>query len=568
MSELRQFRLPDVGEGLTEADIVKWHVQPGDKVTVNQIIVEIETAKAVVELPSPYEGVVAGLLVPEGTTADVGTPIISVEVGPDAGSGEHPPAPRGSTSADLVPPPPPEAGAEGGAAGAEPGIHGTLAPKEERQAVLVGYGVKLGSTTRRPRKARAAAASAPAPSATPAAPAAAAPPAAPAAPAASSARAASSALAASSSPAAASAPAASSRAPSASSVGASTPAASSPAASGAATSGPAAVLGSGHRSARPAAADVGPGTAALAKPPVRKLAKDLGIDLSRLSGTGPGGSVTRDDVQAAAHGLDTAGTAETGTAETGTAGPAPAPPAPFAPVTAVAREERIPIRGVRKHTAAAVASSAFTAPHVTEFLQIDMTETMAATARLRTVPEFADIRVSPLLLVARALMVAVARHPMINSSWDEDAQEIVVRHYVNLGIAAATERGLIVPNVRDAHALSLPGLARALAELAETARAGRATPADLRGGTITITNVGVFGVDTGTPILTPGEAAILAFGRVKDAPWVHEGQLAVRKVTTLALSFDHRIVDGDLGSAVLRDIGAMLEDPLRMLAWS
>ena len=195
----------------------------------------------------------------------------------------------------------------------------------------------------------------------------------------------------------------------------------------------------------------------------------------------------------------------------------------------------------------------------------DMVE---AVRRLRELPDFAGVRVSPLLLVARALMIAVARHPVINSSWDEDAQEIVVRHYVNLGIAAATERGLIVPNIRDAHALSLPGLARAMAELTETARAGKTTPADLRGGTITITNVGVFGVDTGTPILTPGEAAILAFGRVRDAPWVHEGQLAVRKVTTLALSFDHRIVDGDLGSAVLRDIGAMLEDPLRMLAWS
>jgi 2-oxoisovalerate dehydrogenase E2 component (dihydrolipoyl transacylase) len=494
VSELKQFRLPDVGEGLTEADIVKWHVQPGDKVTINQIIVEIETAKAVVELPSPYEGVVAGLLVPEGTTADVGTPIISVEVGPDAGAAAQPPVPQGSTSADLVPP---SAAQEDEPGGSEPGIHGTLAPKEERQAVLVGYGVKLGSTTRRPRKARAAASSAAAASAP-----------------------------LSSAPASPSAPAAS---------------------AGSAPSAPAATPAPGA-------------TPVLAKPPVRKLAKDLGIDLSRLSGTGPGGSITRDDVQAAARGLDTA--------QADGPEPAPAPQAQFAPVTAVAREERIPIRGVRKHTAAAVAGSAFTAPHVTEFLQIDMTETMAATARLRGIPEFAEVRVTPLLLVARALMVAVARHPMINSSWDEEAQEIVVRHYVNLGIAAATDRGLIVPNIRDAHALSLPGLARALAELTETARSGKATPSDLRGGTITITNVGVFGVDTGTPILTPGEAAILAFGRVRDAPWVHEGQLAVRKVTTLALSFDHRIVDGDLGSAVLRDIGAMLEDPLRMLAWS
>jgi 2-oxoisovalerate dehydrogenase E2 component (dihydrolipoyl transacylase) len=524
VSELKQFRLPDVGEGLTEADIVKWHVQPGDKVTINQIIVEIETAKAVVELPSPYEGVVAGLLVPEGTTADVGTPIISVEVGPDAGAAAHPPAPQGSTSADLVPP---SAAGRDEPGGSEPGIHGTLAPKEERQAVLVGYGVKPGSTTRRQRKAPAAVSAAPAAAA----------PSAPTAPAAAPGSRATSARG-DRGVAVAAAPRASAAAP---------------------TSG--APSTSGEQGVAAGAPATGEGAVAvLAKPPVRKLAKDLGIDLSRLSGTGPGGSITRDDVQAAARGLDTA--------QADAPEPAPAPQAQFAPVTAVAREERIPIRGVRKHTAAAVAGSAFTAPHVTEFLQIDMTETMAATARLRTIPEFAEIRVTPLLLVARALMVAVARHPMINSSWDEDAQEIVVRHYVNLGIAASTDRGLIVPNIRDAHALSLPGLARALAELTETARAAKATPADLRGGTITITNVGVFGVDTGTPILTPGEAAILAFGRVRDAPWVHEGQLAVRKVTTLALSFDHRIVDGDLGSAVLRDIGAMLEDPLRMLAWS
>jgi 2-oxoisovalerate dehydrogenase E2 component (dihydrolipoyl transacylase) len=523
VSELKQFKLPDVGEGLTEADIVRWHVQPGDKVTINQIIVEIETAKAVVELPSPYEGVVASLLVPEGTTADVGTPIIAVEVGPDAGGGEHPPAPRASTSADLVPPPP----AEGAV---EPGLHGSPAPKEheERQAVLVGYGVKPAATVRRPRKPSAGrAAASTSPSASP------------------------STSSASSAPAA---PAASADAP--------TPAASATSATSAVPVVRAvpAAAGEGADDGGTAAADTGSGLAVLAKPPVRKLARDLGIDLSRVPGTGPGGSITRDDVQSAARDEDAAGSAAAGEPATAAA--------PFAAVTAVAREERIPIRGVRKHTAAAMVGSAFSAPHVTEFLQIDITETMAATARLRTLPEFSEIRVSPLLLVARALMVAVARHPMINSSWDEEAQEIVVRHYVNLGIAAATERGLIVPNIRDAHALSLPGLARALAELTETARAGKATPADLRGGTITITNVGVFGVDTGTPILTPGEAAILAFGRVKDSPWVREGQLAVRKVTTLALSFDHRIVDGDLGSAVLRDIGAMLEDPLRMLAWS
>ena len=500
MSELKQFRLPDVGEGLTEADIVRWLVKPGDHVVINQIIVEIETAKAVVELPSPFEGVVAELYVAEGTTADVGTPIIAVDVSPSAGAGpadQGAAAVAGTRGQDLVPPPPIDRATE-------PGMHGSPAPKAERQAVLVGYGVKLGTTVRRPRKPRpeqARPAAGPAPADT------------------------------------------------------SSPAAETPnSENGASTA------------RRP---DPAGSPAVLAKPPVRKLARDQGVDLSALSGTGPNGSITRDDVMSAATATAT-GPATAADPAAAAAGPAPAggpAPARLAPVAAVAREERIAIRGVRKHTAAAVTASAFTAPHVTEFLQIDITETMAATARLRALPEFADVRVSPLLLVARALLVAAARQPMINSSWDEAAQEIVIRHYVNLGIAAATDRGLIVPNIKDAQALSLPGLARALHDLAETARAGRASPADLGGGTITITNVGVFGIDTGTPILTPGETAILAFGQVKDAPWVHEGQLAVRKVTTLALSFDHRVVDGDAGSAVLRDVGAMLTDPLRMLAW-
>jgi pyruvate dehydrogenase E2 component (dihydrolipoamide acetyltransferase) len=283
---------------------------------------------------------------------------------------------------------------------------------------------------------------------------------------------------------------------------------------------------------------------ALAKPPVRKLAKDLGISLAELTGSGPDGSITRDDVQRAAEAGTPARSGYSGNgSRTVTEG------------AVVGGEERIPVRGVRKHMAAAMVSSAFTAPHVTEFLQVDVTETMAAAARLRELPEFAEVRVSPLLFVARALVVAVARHP-------------VIRHYVNLGIAVAADRGLIVPNIKHADAQSLPELARSLQALTETARAGKATPADLAGGTITITNVGVFGVDAGTPILTPGETAILAFGQVKDTPWVVDGELAVRKACTLSLSFDHRIVDGELGSAVLRDVGAMLSDPVRMLAWS
>src|SRR5580704_5707519 len=501
MSDLKEFKLPDVGEGLTEADIVRWHVKPGDQVMVNQIIVEIETAKAVVELPSPYEGVVARLLVPEGQTADVGTPIIAVQVGDAAAEAAAVPAEAVvqraiSETEDLVPAPPVEGAVE-------PGIHGSPAPKAERQAVLVGYGVKLGTTSRRARKAQAA-------------------------------QAAQSAQAVQSlRPSPAARPA---RVEQVDQLAQPGPAANGTTAAGPARSGNGALLTA----------------TALAKPPVRKMARDLGVDLAALTGSGPNGSITRDDVQQAA-------------AE---AAVGPVPIRSDRAVTAVAREERIAIRGVRKHTAAAMTASAFTAPHVTEFLQIDITETMKATARLRTLPEFAEVKVSPLLLVARALIVAAARHPMINASWDEAAQEIVVKHYVNLGIAAATERGLVVPNVKDAHAMTLPELAGALAQLAETARAAKTTPADMAHGTITITNVGIFGVDTGTPILSPGEAAILAFGQIKDAPWVVDGQLAVRKVCTLALSFDHRLVDGDLGSAVLRDVGAMLADPLTMLAWS
>jgi pyruvate dehydrogenase E2 component (dihydrolipoamide acetyltransferase) len=488
---VQQFRLPDVGEGLTEAEIVRWHVQPGDQVTVNQIIVEIETAKAVVELPCPWAGTVDALLVPEGATVDVGTPIIAVNTSPGASSAGSPPGrvtdsggaePGPGTSSrtaalaeDLVPAAAtgPEAVGNGAGSGAAP------EPPPERQAVLVGYGVKLGSATRRPRKKPAAAAVSPGTGVPAAAPVTGSP---------------------------------------------------EPAAAAAAVQEPASRV------------------AVLAKPPVRKLARDRGVDLATVTGTGPGNTVTREDVLAAAD--------------------APLAPAAATPATAAGvREERIPIRGVRKHTAAAVSASAFTAPHVTEFLQIDITETMSAVERLKALPDFAEVRVSPLLLVARALLTAVARNPMINARWDEASQEIVVPNYVNLGIAASTTRGLIVPNIKDAHALGLPALARALNELTQTARAGKATPAGLTGGTITITNVGVFGVDSGTPILTPGEAAILAFGRVREAPWVHQGQLAVRQVTTLALSFDHRIVDGDLGSAVLTEVGAMLTDPLRMLAW-
>ncbi|GGS96481.1 dihydrolipoamide acetyltransferase component of pyruvate dehydrogenase complex [Planobispora rosea] len=508
---MREFKLPDVGEGLTEAEIVRWHVKVGDPVKVNQTIVEIETAKAVVELPCPFEGVVSALLADEGETVDVGRPIIAVDDGsaptapPAPAGGESRPGGSGPGSGEALSGETVADGQDGAAA--VPADRGQAladdmvpaapkAGKEERQPVLVGYGVKLGAARRRPRKQP------PAPSG--------------------------------------------SAAPSVSAVST----APAPSASTASTAPAPSV------STASAVPDAGAGAgrvAVLAKPPVRKLAKDLGVDLATLTGTGPQGSITRDDVHTAANAVPAwdAGAAR-----------------PAARAVPAGGEERIPVKGVRKATAQAMVASAFTAPHVTEFLQVDVTATMEAVARLRTLPDFAEVKVSPLLLVAKAVLVAARRHPMINSAWDEAAQEIVVKHYVNLGIAAATPRGLLVPNVKDAHALSLPELAAALGALTETARAGRTQPADMAGGTFTITNVGVFGVDAGTPILNPGESAILAFGQVRDLPWVVDGQIVPRKVCTLALSFDHRVVDGELGSLFLRDVGAMLEDPLRMLAWS
>nr|WP_062337473.1 dihydrolipoamide acetyltransferase family protein [Herbidospora sakaeratensis] len=435
----RDFKLPDVGEGLVEAEIVRWHVAVGDTVKVHQTLVEIETAKAVVELPSPYEGEVVALLVAEGETVDVGRVIITVD---DA---------------------------------TEEALTESLVPEEpqKREPVLVGYGVKQGPSKRRARKGHTAG----------------------------------------SGHVSSAAPAATAPAP----VSPPVPPPVSPSPGGSA-----------------------PRVAVLAKPPVRKLAKDLGVDLTDVSPSGPNGSITRDDVLAAQ----------------------------VAPVVPLVVEEQgtIPVRGVRKATAAAMVASAFTAPHVTEFLQIDVTETMNAVRRLREEPDFAGVKVSPLLMVAKALVTAMKRHPQANSTWTDEA--IILKKSVNLGIAAATERGLIVPNVKDAQALSLPDLARALSDLTERARAGKCTPAEMSGGTVTITNIGVFGIDAGTPILNPGESAILAFGRIRDLPWVVDGQIAVRKVTTLALSFDHRVIDGELGSYVLRDVGAMLEDPLRMLTWA
>jgi 2-oxoisovalerate dehydrogenase E2 component (dihydrolipoyl transacylase) len=457
MSRIKEFPLPDLGEGLTEGEILKWLVAEGDTITLNQPIVEVETAKAAVEIPAKWAGKVTRIFHPEGSTVEVGTAIIAIDT--DPGAGDLPEAPAAPTTPEPIQ----------SAIAIEPGLIGGPAPGG-RTAVLVGYGPKNATAKRRPRKDDVVP--------------------------------------------------------------------SSPA--------PVAVVAPPGPQAPPAPAPVVPAPVAtargvLAKPPVRKLARDLGVELGSVHGTGPSGSITRDDVHSALGG---------GVAAEMTG-------ASFGPD----REQRIAIKGVRKLMAENMVASAFTAPHVTEFLTIDATRSMKTLDRLRAMPEWQDVRVSPLLFVAKAVLLAVANHPLVNSTWSGQTGEIIVKEYVNLGIAAATERGLIVPNIKDAGRLTLRHLADALNTLVATAKAGRTQPADMAGGTITITNVGVFGVDTGTPILPQGEAAILAFGAIKEMPWVHKGHIKRRQVTTLALSFDHRIIDGELGSRFLRDVGDFLTDP-------
>jgi pyruvate dehydrogenase E2 component (dihydrolipoamide acetyltransferase) len=480
---IQEFRLPDVGEGLVEAEIVSWRVKPGDTVRLNDTVVEIETAKSLVELPVPFAGVVAELLVPEGETVPVGTPIIAVNTGA-ASPGDRalaaPPAGEGTATEDLVPavPDPGEDAVEAGKiGGAAPG---------GRTAVLVGYGPKTTEAKRRPRKGGA-------PEAAP-------------------------------------------------TVAAPTPVA--PTAPAPAAPAPAAV-------AEPVVA-TGSEAHVLAKPPVRKLAKDLGVDLATVTATGPGGIITRSDVES--HRTTPAPAAAAGHA-------APALAAPVAGQT----ETRIPIKGVQKVMAQAMVASAFTAPHVTEWITVDVSATMELVERLKGDRAFRELKVSPLLIVAKAVTLAARRTPIINAAWDEQAQEIVLKHSVNLGIAAATPRGLIVPNIKGADALTLPELCAALNDLVAVAREGKTQPADQAGGSFTITNVGVFGVDAGTPILNPGEAAILAFGAVRKQPWVVNDEIVPRWITTLALSFDHRLIDGEKGSTFLADVASILEDPARAL---
>lgn len=451
MPQFEHFPLPDVGEGLTEAEIVAWRVRPGEAVEVNQTVVEIETAKASVELPCPYAGTISELLVEPGRTVEVGTPIITIDRDPEGAVSSAEANATGATGSDG-------AGSSG-----------------EEVANLVGYGPRQSGVRRRPRKSSAKVAEP------------------------------------------AGAPAASAVAPSA-------------------------------NGTAPASSTNGTGRAEvpLAKPPVRKLAKDLGVDLREITGSGSEGVITRSDVERAAEGSTSCGpTAATGARTADRS----------------AREHRVPVRGVRKATARAMVDSAFTAPHVTEFLTVDVTPMMDFRQRLRSRSEFRDVKVTPLAVAAKAVCLAARRTPDINAAWDGEAGEIVFKDYVDLGIAAATPRGLMVPKVRDAESRSLLDLAVAIQELTETAREGSTAPADLSGGTFTITNVGVFGVDTGTPILTPGESGILALGAVREIPWVVDGQVVPRQVCQLALSFDHRVVDGQQGSQFLAEVGALLADP-------
>jgi 2-oxoisovalerate dehydrogenase E2 component (dihydrolipoyl transacylase) len=487
-----EYKLPDVGEGLTEAEIVTWKVKVGDVIKVNDIVVEIETAKSLVELPSPYAGTVQALHVPEGETVPVGTPIISIGDAAEVPS-PAPQEPAPSTESDPYLGMAEKAGAQ--LSSSEIDMSNPAATGGGENQTLVGYGPRTASAQRRPRR------------------------------------------------------------------GGASPKTDAGAAAQLEVQG---AFGQGHPEsvevveaeetpvpATPAAHHEVPAgeVRVLAKPPVRKLAKDLGVDLRTLTPSGPQGTVTREDVLGA------------------TAAPEVSEPqvAMAAPRSDRSAERREPIKGVRKMMAQAMVDSAFTAPHVTEWITVDVTRTMKLVEKLKAHRDFRDVKVSPLLVVAKAVCLAMKRTEEINATWDDAAQEVVFKSGVNLGIAAATPRGLVVPNVKDADRLSLPELGAAINALTRTAREGKTQPTEMSGGTFTITNVGVFGVDAGTPIINPGESAILCFGAVRKQPWVHStkkgAKIKVRDITTLALSFDHRLVDGEKGSRFLADVAAVLEDP-------
>ncbi|GAA1264133.1 dihydrolipoamide acetyltransferase family protein [Arthrobacter pascens] len=504
---LNKFNLPDVGEGLTEAEIVSWKVKPGDTVAINDVLCEIETAKSLVELPSPFAGTVTELLVPEGVTVEVGTAIISVS---DAVSGDPTPADVPLPALQESEPEPllygklhqhqhtgPTA-SDGGAA--DGGLAG---------GPLVGSGPKADAVKRRPRKASTAAGGQ------------------------------------------------DEAGVSAGSIAGQDEAGVS---EGSITGGDGAGVSEGSITGQEkptlGGAITGLVNKVLAKPPVRKIARDLGIDLADVIPTGARGEVTREDLVSYQAQRD----AELDKADTfwGKSGR-----------PQEQRIERIPVKGVRKATAKAMVDSAFSAPHVSIFVDVDASRTMEFVKRLKASRDFEGIKVSPLLILAKAVIWAAARNPSVNATWVDnpggDSAEIHVKHFMNLGIAAATPRGLMVPNIKNAQDLSLKELALALNDLATTARAGKTQPAQMQGGTLTITNIGALGIDTGTPIINPGEVAIVAFGTIKQKPWVLDGEVIPRWITTLGGSFDHRVVDGDLSARFMADVAAILEEPALLL---
>jgi 2-oxoisovalerate dehydrogenase E2 component (dihydrolipoyl transacylase) len=434
------FSMPDLGEGLTESELVAWHVTVGELVELNQPIAEVETAKAIVQLPSPFAGTISALYVEPGTTVTVGARIVAFDLADEADA------------------------------------------PVERNSVLVGYGPTVESDNRPKRRARGAAATT-----------------------------------------------------------------------------------TGGRVAPEARIEPPVPVTSVASgpvrttPPVRKLARDLGIDLATVTPTGDDGLVTRADVQSAASGT-TALVSATATTADRYAPPAIARTAEESKAARGTRprERRTPIKGVRRATAEAMVRSITGTPQATVFVTIDVTATVDLVSQLRA---RTAQKVNVLAMTAKAVCLALADHPTLNSKWDDDAQEIVEFGYVNLGIAVATPRGLMVPNIPDADLLNLSEMTTAIANLAETARAGATTPKALSGGTISITNIGVFGVESGTPILNPGEAAILALGVARRQPWEYRGEIALRDVLTLSLTFDHRLVDGEQGAKFLVDVGAILSNP-------
>lgn len=478
---IQEFRLPDLGEGLPEAELVQWLVAEGDTVALNQTIAEVETAKAVVELPSPYAGVISKLHAQAGDVVEVGSVLIAYDI---AGTDAAPASSGANAAAAASVEAPADAAAE---APAE--------VEEKAQPNLVGYGAAPKASGRPQRRARTAASAASATSANRA---------------------------------------------------------------------DTAVLEAAPHDVlhTPDTVDV-PLERPRSTPPVRKLAKDLGIDIGLVEPTGPTGIITRQDVETYAARVGAPVQPTSAAEEPGE--DVPSSPAALAGGRERERERRTPIRGVRKHTAEAMVRSAFTAPHVTTFLTVDVTATTELIASLKADRSLQGHRIGILAVAAKAVCLALARSPELNSKWDDANGEIVEFGYVNLGIAAATQRGLVVPNIRDADAMTLVELADAIGGLAETARSGKTAPAEMMGGTFSITNVGVFGVDAGTPILNPGEAGILALGAVRRQPWEHRGEIALRDVMTLALSFDHRLVDGEQGSRFLADVGAILREPGRAM---